>query len=280
MLAGRAVTRQMEGFCFAEIAADFDLEEAIQWGTLPLVHTRQSDEKADVLRAYVNTYIREEIKEEGIVRRVAPFLRFLEVAGLLNGQTINASNISRDAGVPRASVDSYFSILEDTLVGHFLPAYQPAIKVRERTHPKFYWFDSGAGRAAANLLTEPADRTWQGFALETLLFHELRVANAAQDKHRPLFYYRTAAGVEIDFVIEKRRRRPNTTPKVVLIEAKLASRWDRAWDRPMRDLAQTPGIEVEACFGVYTGSRAYHFDGIDVLPVADFLTRLHNGTVL
>ena len=115
---------------------------------------------------------------------------------------------------------------------------------------------------------------------ETLLFHELRVANMVQSRHRPLGYYKTAAGVEIDFVIEKRRRRANTKPRVILIEAKLANRWDRAWDRPMRELAKTPGIEVEACFGVYTGTRSYRFDEVEVLPVTDFLTRLHAGEIL
>jgi len=98
----------------------------------------------------VNTYLKEEIKEEGIVRNLPPFLRFLEVAGLLNGQVVNGQNIAREASIPRASVDSYFSILEDTLLGHFLPAYRPKAKVREQAHPKFYWFDAGVAWADEN----------------------------------------------------------------------------------------------------------------------------------
>ena len=128
----------------------------------------------------VNTYLKEEIKEEGIVRNLPPFLRFLEVAGLLNGQVVNGQNIAREASIPRASVDSYFSILEDTLLGHFLPAYRPKAKVREQAHPKFYWFDPGVARGAAGLLFDPVDRLWRGTALETTLFHELRVYNDTQ----------------------------------------------------------------------------------------------------
>ena len=113
----------------------------------------------------MNSYIKEEIREESIVRRLAPFLRFLNIAGQLNAQQINASNVAREAMVGRSTVDSYFSILIDTLLGDFLPAYRPGAKVRESTHARFYWFDPGVARAAAGLLFEPVDRLWLGGAL-------------------------------------------------------------------------------------------------------------------
>jgi len=175
--------------------------------------------EAEILESYVHTYIQEEIKAEGIVRQVPPFLRFLSVAGQLNGQSVNAANVSREAAVPRVSVDSYFEILVDTLLGHFLPAWKPGLKVRERARPKFYWFDPGVARMAAGLGSDPVDRAWQGFALETLLFHELRVFNEVSAKHRALSYYRTAAGVEIDFIIETRKRTSSAKPAVVLASA-------------------------------------------------------------
>jgi len=278
LLAGRALTLNMEGFSFAELKASYDWERALQWGTLPMVH-REPRHAADILNAYVHTYIREEIKEEGIVRQAPPFLRFLQVAGLFNGQTVNASNIAREAGVPRASVDNYFSILVDTLLGHFLPAYQPGLKVRERSHSKFYWFDPGVARAAAGLLFEPLDRTWKGWALETLVFHELRVYNEVRRKHRRIAYYRTAAGTEVDFVIETRRRQPGVRSSLVCIEVKLAERWDRSFDRAMRDLAKQPEIEVKRLIGVYTGSRRYRFEDVEVIPLVEFFGELHEGSV-
>jgi len=278
LLAGRALTLNMEGFSFAELKASYDWERALQWGTLPMVD-REPRHAADILNAYVHTYIREEIKEEGIVRQAPPFLRFLQVAGLFNGQTVNASNIAREAGVPRASVDNYFSILVDTLLGHFLPAYQPGLKVRERSHSKFYWFDPGVARAAAGLLFEPLDRTWKGWALETLVFHELRVYNEVRRKHRPIAYYRTAAGTEVDFVIETRRRQPGVRSSLVCIEVKLAERWDRSFDRAMRDLAKQTGIEVKRLIGVYTGSRRYRFEDVEVIPLVEFFRELHEGSV-
>lgn len=92
----------------------------------------------EILTSYFNTYIKEEIKEKSIVRSLPPFLRFLSIAGLLNGQVVNGVNIAREASVPRSNVSVYFSILEDTLLGHFLPAFRPRLKVREGAHPKFY----------------------------------------------------------------------------------------------------------------------------------------------
>ncbi len=270
LLAGRAITVNMEALSFAEMGRHFHLQSILDWGTLPMV-CRNLTTAANVLEAYVHTYIREEIKEEGIVRQVPPFLRFLSVAGLLNGQVVNASNIAREAALARSTVDQYFSILVDTLLGHFLPVYQPALKLRERAHPKFYWFDSGVARAASGLLRDPVDRLWKGWALETLLFHELRVFNETQEKHRPISYYKTVGGAEIDFVIETRKRRSSAPPHVVCVEAKLAERWERSWDRPMRDLKLLPGIQVDRMIGVYTGTDRYHFDGVDILPVADFL---------
>lgn len=279
LLAGRALTLNLEAFSYGELRKAFDIKRAIAFGTLPQVVHEPLQAKG-ILYAYVNTYVREEIKEEGLVRNVAPFLRFLQVAGMLNGQTVNASNISREAAVPRASVDQYFSILVDTLLGHFLPAYQPAIKVRERAHPKFYWFDPGVARAAAGLLDETPDRLWQGWALETLIFHELRTYFEARQIHPKIAYYQTSQGSEIDFIVETHRRRPDRPARVVCFEVKLAERWDRSWDRPMRELAQSGGIKVDRLIGIYMGTHRYHFDRVDVFPVHEFLEELHAGKII
>lgn len=278
LLGGRALTLTMEPFTSAELGEAFDLDFSLEWGQLPGVE-RDREYATERLVAYVNTYLKEEIREEGLVRQVPPFLRFLEVAGLMNGQVVSGQALARDAGIPRSTVDTYFSILMDTLLGHLLPAWQPRLRVRERAHPKFYWFDPGVARAAAGLARDPADRAWLGFALETLIFHELRVWNQVSGKHRDLRHYASPAGPEIDFVIETRKARQGVPPHVVCIEVKLAPRWDRAFEKPMRSLAALSGVAVDRMIGVYTGPRAYHFDGVDVLPVQQFLRALHAGEV-
>jgi predicted AAA+ superfamily ATPase len=197
----------------------------------------------------------------------------------LNGQQVNALNISREASVPRSTVDVYFSILQDTLLGHFLPPYRPHLKVREQSHSKFYWFDPGVARAAAGLLFDKLDRLWMGTALETLIFHELRVYNQTSGANRPIYFYRTGSGTEIDFVIETAKRQGTSKARLACIEVKMADKWDRKWERPMRSLKSLEGPQVDKMLGVYMGRRAYNFDGLDVLPVVQFLSSLYEGRI-
>lgn len=278
LLAGRALTLSMESFSAAELGDSFNLEFALNWGMLPFVWN-DPQYAADILAAYVNTYLKEELQAEGVIRNVPPFIRFLSIAGQINGQIVNVQNTARDAAVARSTVENYFGVLTDTLVGHFLPAWRPGLKVREATQPKFYWFDAGVARASAGLLRDPTDRLWQGAALETMVYHELRVYNEISRKQRPLHYYRTPAGVEIDFVIETAHRRPESPPRVIAVEVKRAERWDRAWEKPMRSLEDNNGVTVERMFGVYCGSRSYQFDRVTVLPFADFIKALFAGEV-
>lgn len=278
LLAGRASTRRLEAFSAAELSAAFDLRRALEWGTLPLVVDEPAAAR-DILDAYVHTYIREEIKEEGLVRRVEPFLRFLEVAGALNGQTLNFENVGREAQVPRKSVVQYFSILEDTLMAHRLPSFQPQLKVREAGHPKYYWFDPGVARAAAGLIDEPVDAIWRGHALETLVFHELRVYNHTANRNKAFSYYRTRAGLEVDFIVELERQTSTRRAKIVCVEVKSSRKWDRRWEQAMRGLAESGKLRVDRMIGIYLGDTAYHFDGVDVLPMAQFIDELFAGRI-
>ena len=145
LLAGRAITLNMEGFSAAELGAAFDLEFSLNWGLLPFIQLERSN-ATDILEAYVSTYLKEEIREEGLVRNVPPFLRFLNVAGQLNGQPVHGQNIAREAALPRSTVDTYFSILIDTLLGHFFASLAP-------------WAQGARGRPSKILLVRPGSRT-------------------------------------------------------------------------------------------------------------------------
>ena len=278
LLAGRAVTVNLEGFSAKELGTKFDLMRSVSWGMLPFVQ-EDPDQAPEILSAYLNTYLREEVREEGLVRRVPPFVRFLNLAGQFNGQQVNLVNIARETAVSRSTVDTYFSILIDTLLGHFLPAWRPGFKVREAAHPKFYWFDPGVARAAAGWLRDPVDRVWQGTALQTLVYHELRVYNEISRKLRPLFFYRTPAGVEVDFIIQTAQRQFDNPPHVVAVEVKRAESWDRSWEKPLRAITSGPELKIDRLIGIYCGSRTYQFDNITVMPIADFITALFAGEI-
>ena len=193
---------------------------------LPFVQ-EDPEQAAEILSSYLNTYIKEEIREEGLVRRVPPFVRFLCLAGQFNGQMVNLQNITlKEAGVSQGMVDTDPSILMDTLLGHFLPAWRPGLKVREAAHPKFDWFDPGVARAAAGWLRDPVHRLWRGAALESLVYHELRVQNEVSRKLRPVFFYRTPAGVEVT-LLSKPPDGSGNSLHVVAVEVKRTERWER-----------------------------------------------------
>lgn len=278
LLAGRAITKMMEPFSYQEMQESFDLKGALEWGTLPLV-VNNLQNAPDILSAYVHTYIQEEIRAEGFIRKTEPFIRFLEIAGIMNGQQLNKKNIAREAMVPRATVETYFSILEETLIGHFLKAYRPQAKVREQTHPKFYWFDPGVARAAANRLYEPVDSLWLGQALETTIFHELRIYNSLYSKNKPLYFYGTPNRSEIDFVIETKKRTTSSKPHLVCIEVKYGTKWRREWEKASRSLKESQSVVVEKMFGIYGGEEILTFDEVVVLPARQFLKKLYKGEI-
>jgi hypothetical protein len=87
LLAGRALTLAMESFSAFELKDAFKLEFAMNWGMLPFVWN-DPNTAADILAAYVNTYLKEELQAEGIIRSVPPFLRFLAVAGQLTVRSL------------------------------------------------------------------------------------------------------------------------------------------------------------------------------------------------
>ena len=171
LLAGRALRKIMHPLTPAELGDDFDLEAALDTGTIPLVWV--AGERRPVLESYVRLYLREEIRAEGLVRNLPGFARFLPIAALYHGQVVNISGIARDCGVARTTVQGYLDILEDTLLAFRLPAFQPRLRVRERRHPKLYWVDPGLVRAVKKL-HGPIAPEERGALLEGWVLHLLR----------------------------------------------------------------------------------------------------------
>lgn len=276
LLAGRALTINLYPFSLSELDDKYNLKTILELGTLPLALADQKN-AIHFLHSYFGTYIKEEIREEGLIRKIEPFLRFLEIAGILNGQQVNSSNISREAKIARSTVDIYFSILEDTLVGHFLPAYSAQLKVQEQEHPKFYWFDGGVARAAAGLLGENLDGDWLGRSLETFIFHELRSYNSYFKKFKGLFYYRTKSGVEVDFIIETKKKSSNHPAEIILIEVKYSKKWKGEYEQGMRSVIESKKIKIKHAIGLYMGDFPLDRGEIQIFPVNDFVKRLNNG---
>ncbi|MGH7798763.1 MAG: ATP-binding protein [Candidatus Binatia bacterium] len=206
LLAGRAFVYYLFPLTAREIGEPFSLQTALAWGTLPRVLTLETNEdKRDFLRTYTHTYLQEEITQEQIVRRLDPFRRFLGVASQMSGQIINFSKIGREAGASTVTVQTYFQILEDTLIGTVIEPFHEFVRKRQRGNPKFYLFDTGIQRALSNTLqVELAPQTYAfGTAFEHFVVNEIiRLQSYAKKDYR-LSYLRTKDGVEIDLVIER-----------------------------------------------------------------------------
>lgn len=154
LLAGRAFVYLLFPLTARELGPAFDLLQCLRFGTLPATLAFAADaDRAEFLRAYARTYLKEEVWSEQLIRRLDPFRRFLEVAAQCNGEILNLSNIARDVGVDHKTVGSYFEILEDTLLGFMLEPWHASIRKRQRQAPKFWWFDAGVARALAGTLT-------------------------------------------------------------------------------------------------------------------------------
>jgi predicted AAA+ superfamily ATPase len=217
LLAGRAFVYHLYPFSYLELGDKFDLLHALQWGTLPEVFECETDqEKQQFLMSYGHTYLKEEIWNEHFIRQIDPFRRFLEVAAQCNGTIINYLNIARDVKVDDKTVKSYFSILEDTLIGFFLEPYNGSIRKRQSEKPKFYFFDTGITRALARELSIPLQpRTIAyGNAFEHYIITEcIRLAAYFKPEYQ-FSYLKTPSNLEIDLIID----RPNK--KTLLIEIK------------------------------------------------------------
>lgn len=197
-LGGRAFPTFLFPFVSTELA-DFDIDRAVNHGMLPPHYLAQNPWRK--LSAYIDVYLKEEIKEEALVRNLGAFQRFLEVAALTDGEMVNYNNIAQDCGVSAATVASYFDILEDTLVGYRLPAFTRVMKRRLVQAPRFYYFDVGIANHLLHRKDLVRGTTAYGQAFEHLVIQELYAFLHYRHSDEKLSFWRTYTGVEVDAVI-------------------------------------------------------------------------------
>ncbi len=265
LLAGRATVRTMFPLVPAELGSDFDLERVLRFGSIPLVW--RSDDPRATLDAYVNLYLREEIRAEALVRNLSAFLRFLPVAALFHGQVINIAGLARDSATARKTVEGYIGILEDTLMATLLPAFEPHLRVRERRHPKLYWVDPGIVRAAKRDLG-PVGAEERGALLEGWIYTVLRAHNEVSGLFDEITYWAPAQArqTEVDFVLRSGRDH-------LALEVKAQSRFSTRQLAGLRAIADLPRLTRRVL--VYLGDRSLKTEeGIEVWPLGRFLRAL------
>lgn len=235
LLAGRASVYHLFPFSSQELGSSFSLQDALEWGTLPaVVNSSSREERLEFLQAYVHTYMKEEIAEEQTVRQLEPFRKFLAVASQSNTKLINYKKIAEDVGTSAVTVKTYFSILEDTLLGFLLDPFHESVRKSQRQTPKFYFFDTGIERALNRSLDVPLrEGTYAyGSAFETFFINEVVKRRSYLRKAFQLSYLRTKDEAEIDLIVE---RAPGDR---ILVEIKSASRIQQSDSRNLNALAK------------------------------------------
>lgn len=278
LLAGRALTHKMYPFSLRELGTQSSIKTRCILGLLPIV-LNNPENAEQTLYSYVETYLREEIKEEAAVRRLDQFSRFLQIAGRLSGQVINFQNIARETGRSGPAVSKWYDILEETLLAHRIEPYRPGFKVRETGHPKYYLFDPGVARVCAQIGADEFGSTEMGFSLETLILNELLVYREISGRMKPIYYYSTPGAGEIDFLIETKAKTINHPAEFITLEIKLSTKWKSEFEAPSRALFNFAKTKHKRMIGVYLGTDRLTRHGFEVYSLADFINELFEGKI-
>jgi predicted AAA+ superfamily ATPase len=263
LLAGRALTKFMHPLTAAELGADFDWKRASRWGTMPLACT--SDDPAAYLHSYVGTYLREEIREEGLTRSLPAFFRFLEAASFSQASVLNMAAVARDCAVSGKAAQEWFGVLEDLLIAVRLPAFVRRAKRKLASHPKFFFFDAGVFHAIRPRGPLDTEEQIHGPALETLFLAQVRAVNDYRGLGYALHYWRSHAGDEVDFVLYGERG----------LKAFEVMRSDVVRREDLKSLLRFGEDYPEAKLHLlHLGTERRHERGVEILPYAEVVSGL------
>ena len=201
LLAGRAYTYHLFPLTFSELGDHFDLHRALTIGSLPVLWDNPEEDAKEFLKSYTETYLKEEISSEGLVRNIGPFAQFLDIAAANDGETVNYNNISRECFVSIKTVQQYYNILEDTFLAFKLPAWTKSERKRLVTHPRYYFFDTGVTNSLAHTLSDKLNQRILGRRFEQFVICQLMAFIHYNRLDYQLYYWRTNHGAEADVLL-------------------------------------------------------------------------------
>ena len=265
LLAGRAFQSSLFPLVSHEIPS-FDLLTYINTTGLPEFYG--SNHCDDFLDAYVSLYLKEEIQGEGLVRNLPAFSRFLDVMALVNGEEISYAGISSDTGVPVRTLQGYFSILEETLIGFTVPAFQKTKKRKAITRPKFFLFDIGVTNYLAKRGKIREGSELFGKAFEHFIALELRAWLSYTRSRERLQHWRSVSQFEVDFIVGER----------LAIEVKAN---DQISDKHLKGLRALGEEKIVSRRIVVSRDSAYRKtnDGIEIFPWREFISALWTNKI-
>lgn len=266
LLAGRAYQASLLPLTSQEIP-DFDLLTYINTTGLPEFYGDAGVH--DYLKAYVGTYLQEEVKAEALTRNLSGFVRFLEVVAICNGEEINYANISSDCGVPARTIEAYFGILDDTLIGFSVFPFLSTTKRKAITRAKYFLFDIGIVNTLAQRGRVETGSELFGRAFEHFIALELRAFIAYHNLDIKLQYWRSTSHHEVDFILGD----------LLAIEVKGTDLVKDKHLKGIRALKEEGLIKTYAVISLDSHLRTTE-DGIIIWPWKIFLNKLWNGSII
>lgn len=264
LLAGRALKYTLHPLIIQELKGAFDLETALTLGLLPAVYTYDNPKK--YIESYIEVYLREEVMQEGLTRNIGAFSRFLETASYSQGCIINSSAVAREVGVERQVIQNYFSILEDLLLAHRLPAFTKRAKRRLISSEKFYFFDAGIYNILRPKGILDTQSEVAGGGLETLFYQSALALIAYQQSATKIFFWRTVNNVEVDFVLYGEK-------SLIAIEIKHTKHFDSKLLIGLKHFKED--YPMAKCYLLYLGEQSLYLEnGITVLNFVEGLKQL------
>ena len=201
LLAGRAFVAHFFPFTWFELhsAKKFRFKHYLHFGGLPSASLRKYS--SDYLYSYVETYIKEEIQAEALVRHLPNYIRFLQSAALNNAQLLNYTKTAHDAQLSPNTVRDYYQILEDTLLGFQVIPWFQSKKRKVIQTSKFYFFDPGVTHVLKGVKSIDPKSDLFGQAFEQFIGCELRAYLSYKNIRLPLQFWQSKSRMEVDFVI-------------------------------------------------------------------------------
>lgn len=201
LLPGRLFAYYLSPLCPGETGADWNELHAMRFGTLPGVLVSKSEgEKKKLLQSYSNTYLKEEILAEALVRGIDGFVRFLREASVEAGSYLDLSKLAKKAKIPRQSAVRHFEVLEDTLIARRVENDPDLSECDLVKHPRFFFFDIGVRNALQGSFDASADRIGRMF--EHMVYNQIMNSASARDVEVEAFNLRTRGGFEVDFIFK------------------------------------------------------------------------------
>lgn len=200
LLGGRASQIHFHPLTLQELDFPSDTLSLLRFGSLPFI-VGSPTPKLD-LKDYVRLYLQQEIREEALVKNFLGFSRFIDFAAATNGEVLNFTSLGSDAQIAPRTVQDYYAILEDTLIGSLL---RPFAKTSRKTvsSSKFYFFDLGVCNYLRGQTELAPGSDSYGRALEHWVFCELKAWQSYSfAKEIELFFWRTQTQIEVDFVVK------------------------------------------------------------------------------